>query len=226
MIKCVAYCRVSGQDQIGGHGFERQIGSIKSFCKKSGYQIAKIYKEQVSGIKDETGRPEFSTMVSDILSNGCNIIIVESLDRLAREYRIQEQLLIYLASKNIDLIAANTEENVTQAIYEDPMRKAMIQIQGIFAELDKSLTVKKLRKSREKIRKETGRCEGVKPYGTTPDEAEILKKIRYMRRRSRYQTKRISYRAIAEKLNDERIKTRHGKKWTTSLVFNVLKKKT
>jgi DNA invertase Pin-like site-specific DNA recombinase len=225
MTKCVAYCRVSGQGQIVGHGFERQIDSIKCFCKKSSYQLAKIYKEQVSGIKDETERPEFSTMVSDILSNGCNIIIVESLDRLAREYRIQEQLLIYLASKNIDLIAANTEENVTQAIYEDPMRKAMIQIQGIFAELDKSLTVKKLRKSREKIRKETGRCEGVKPYGSTPDEAEILKKIRYMRRRSRYQTKPLSYRAIAEKLNDERIKTRHGKKWTANLVFNVLKKK-
>ena len=71
---------------------------------------------------------------------------------MAREYRIQEQLLIYLVSKGIDLISANTGENVTQAIQDDPMKKAMVQIQGIFSELDKVLLVRKLRKAREKVR--------------------------------------------------------------------------
>jgi DNA invertase Pin-like site-specific DNA recombinase len=79
-------------------------------------------------------------MVSEIMKDGVDTILVESLDRLAREYRIQEQLLIYLASKGINLISANTGENVTKAISEDPMKKALIQIQGVFAELDKSLT--------------------------------------------------------------------------------------
>ena len=123
------------------------------------------------------------------------------------------------------LLSANTGENVTKAIIDDPMKKAMIQIQGVFAELDKSLLVKKLRKSREKIRTEKGRCEGVKPYGTTPEEAEIKKKMVYMRRRSRYQAKPMSYRAIAEALNNDGIFTRHNKNWTASLVYNVLKKK-
>lgn len=224
MINCFAYCRVSGKGQIVGHGYKRQIETIRKFAKGTGYNLIKTYREQVSGTKDESSRPEFSAMVSDILSNGCKTIIVESLDRLAREYRIQEHLLIYLASKDIDLIAANTGENVTKAIMEDPMRKALIQIQGIFAELDKSLTVKKLRKAREKVRKDRGRCEGVKPYGSTPEEAHLLKKMIYMRRRSRYQTKPMSYRAIADKLNEDGIMTRHGKNWTSSLVFNVLKK--
>ena len=225
MIKVFAYCRVSGKGQIDGHGFSRQIEAIKGFCKQSSYEVIGVFKEQVSGTKSETERPEFSKMIAKILSNGCDTVIVESLDRLAREFRIQEQILIYLASKNINLIAANTGENITSAIADDPMKKAMIQMQGIFAELDKSLTVKKLRLSREKIRKEDGRCEGVKPYGTTAEEAEILKKIRYMRRRSRYQEKPMTFKAIAEKLNEEGILTRHNKQWTANLVHNVLKKK-
>ena len=63
-------------------------------------------------------------MIAEILSNGVNAIIIEGLDRLAREYRIQEQLLIYLVSKGISLIPANTGENVTQAIQDDPMKKS------------------------------------------------------------------------------------------------------
>ena len=225
MTTAFAYCRVSGKGQIGGNGFDRQLETIYSFAQNHGYDIVKVFNEQVSGTADESERLEFSTMVSEILANGCKTIIVESLDRLARGIRIQEQLLIYLASKDIDLISANTGENVTQAIIDDPMKKAMIQIQGVFAELDKSLLVKKLRKSREKMRAEKGRCEGVKPYGTTPEEAEIKKKMVYMRRRSRYQTKPMSYRAIAEALNNDGISTRHNKNWTASLVYNVLKKK-
>lgn len=227
MIKASAYCRVSGRGQIGGHGFERQLASIKSFCKKSNFKIVSVYEEQVSGTKGEADRPQFSAMVGEIMSNGHRTIIVESLDRLAREYRIQEQLIIYLASKNIDLIAANTGENITRAVSEDPMKKALIQIQGIFAELDKSLTVRKLRKARDKIRKDKGRCEGVKPYGyddNRPEEAEILKRMRYMRRCSRYQARPMSYSAIADNLNRDRIPTRHGRKWSANLVYNVLAK--
>ena len=157
-------------------------------------------------------RPKFTSMVSAILENGCNTVVVESLDRLAREYRVQEQMLIYLASKEIDLIAANTGENITAAIQADPMKKALVQIQGVFAELDKSLLVRKLRRARDKVRKENGRCEGPRPYGSTPEEAEILKKVRYLRRRSPGQKKPRTYQAIAEQLNGEGISTRRGKK--------------
>jgi DNA invertase Pin-like site-specific DNA recombinase len=225
MIKAFAYCRVSGLGQVQGSGFDRQLDTIEKYAKSAGYEIGQVFKEQISGTTDETDRPEFSAMVTSILSNGCRTIIVESLDRLAREYRIQESLLIYLASKGITLIAANTAENVTAAISEDPMRKALIQIQGIFAELDKSLLVRKLRKARDKKRKDTGRCEGPQPYGSLPGEEEILKRVRYMRRRSKGQAKPMTYQAIADTLNGEGIKTRQGKDWTAALIFNILKKK-
>jgi DNA invertase Pin-like site-specific DNA recombinase len=220
-----AYLRVSGKKQIDGHGFSRQLDAVKRYCRKQGLKIDKVFKEQVSGTKDETERKEFSAMVSDMLANGCETIVVEDLSRLAREYRIQEQMLIYLASKDLTLINASSGENVTQAIAEDPLKKALIQMQGIFAELDKSLLVKKLRKGRERKRREENWREGPDPYGSTPAEAAVLKRIRYARRLNRGQYRRRTYQSIADELNAEGIRTRQGKRWNAALVYNVLRKR-
>ncbi len=223
-LNAYAYLRVSGKGQISGNGFHRQLENIKRFCKNSNYKLVNIYREQISGTMGEENRPQMGTMIADILSNGCKTVIIEDLTRLAREYRVQENILVYLASKNINLIAANTGENITNAIESDPMKKALVQIQGIFGELDKSLLVRKLRNAREKIRQEKGRCEGPKPFGTLEGESEVLKTIRRLRRKPRNGgRKRMPYQSIAEKLNCQGLKPRMADKWTASLVYNVLK---
>jgi site-specific DNA recombinase len=221
-----AYLRVSSAGQIDGNGFNRQIEAIEKFSESHGFKIKKIFREAVSGTTCETERPEFSKMISASIGNGWKTIIIERLDRLAREYRIQESLLIYMASKGIDLYSAATAENVTKAISADPMKKALVQIQGIFHELDKSLLVNKLRKAREQIRTEKGRCEGKRAYGSLPGEKEVIKRIRYMRRKPRGSNKRRrSFQSIADQLNIDGTRTRQNKQWTASLVYNVVTKK-
>jgi DNA invertase Pin-like site-specific DNA recombinase len=224
MKKAFAYLRVSGQGQIEGHGFDRQLESISHFARKNGVELVQVFQEEgISGIKGEEERPAFKEMITEIQKNGVRTVIVESLDRLAREYRIQEQLLIYLASNGIELINANTEENVTQAIQGDPMKKAMIQIQGIFSELDKSLLIRKLRKARERVKKETGKCEGAKRYGEDSDnEQAIIRKIRAYRRNKRGHRKGLTYQQIADRLNAEAIPTKRGKEWKAMQVYRIL----
>ena len=219
--KAYAYLRVSGKGQLQCHGLDRQIEDIKKFCDKSGYEIADVFTEQVSGTKDETERAEFSAMVNAILRNGIRVIIVESLDRLAREYRIQEQLLIYLASKDITLIAANTEEDITSAITSDPMQKAMVQMQGIFAELDKSLLVKKLRNGRAKRREKYGKCEGRKSYAeANPDLLNLIRKLRRKPRSSI--KKKLTFDQVAERLNEAGHTATNGKPFTGNTVRGIL----
>lgn len=148
-------------------------------------------------------------------------IPVESLDRLAREYRIQEQLLIYLASKDIHLISCNTGEDVTQAILDDPMKKALIQIQGIFAELDKSLLVRELRKARERKRETEGKCEGRKGY--LEFNPELLQVIRKLRRKLRTQGKRrMTFESVAERLNDMGYRAANGREFSGNTVRGIL----
>ena len=58
-MKVFAYVRVSGKGQVTGHGFDRQLESIERFCSKRSFEIERIFKEQISGTKDETERPQF-----------------------------------------------------------------------------------------------------------------------------------------------------------------------
>ena len=190
MIAAYAYTRVSGRGQLEGSGLERQQEEINRFAKESGYLIKQTFKEEgISGTTTETERPAFQQMVFNILRNGVNHIIVESLDRLARDLQVQLQLCTYIASKEITLICAGTGENITQAILDDPMRKAMVQIQGVFAELDKSLVVRKLKNGRIKARQDSEartlagkkKCEGRKSLReSSPD---LLKEARKLYRK-------------------------------------------
>jgi len=220
-MKAYAYLRVSGRGQAKGDGFTRQEENIRLYARRNKIEIVRVFKEKgISGTKGEADRPAFQEMVSEILKDGVRTVIVEGLDRLAREYRIQETLIVYLASKEIELISARTEENVTKAVKSDPMRKALVQIQGVFAELEKNLLVRKLRVARERKRREDGKCEGRKSY----EEAmpEVVKEIKRLRRKSKG-IPRMPYTKIAEELNRQGLRTMTGKKWTGVLVQSVLR---
>lgn len=218
-MNAVAYLRVSGRGQIDGDGFTRQSEAIRVYAARTGHQVEREFREEgVTGKAGEADRPAFTEMVSLLLAgNGTRTILVESMDRLAREYRIQEQLLIYLASKGLELISCNTGENVTQAIAADPMRKAMVQIQGIFAELDRSLLVAKLRKARVRRRAAGERCEGRKPFGSLPGEEQVVRQIVSL---SQTQTAR----QIAEALNADGVSTRMGRVWHPRQVRRIVKR--
>lgn len=229
MIKAFGYLRVSGAGQVDGNGFERQENAIRSFADKSKIEIVHFFQEQVSGIKDEEQREVFQEMISEILRNGVRTIIVEGLDRLAREYRIQEQLIIYLASKDISLLDARTGENITEAICADPMKKALIQMQGIFAELEKNLLVKKLKTARESKRKSNGKCEGRKGWNDQPVKRDaVLEAIGNYRRKPKGK-KRLTFNEVADGLNklaSENVlyTTLSRTKWSGQMIQNFLQK--
>lgn len=218
--KAYGYLRVSGRGQLEGTGLDRQRAVVKRYAKKAGFDLVKFFQEEgVSGTKDEADRPAFKEMISEILKDGVRTVVVEGLDRLAREYRLQETLLIYMASKGITLISARTEENVTEAVESDPMRKALVQIQGVFSELEKSMLVKKLKTARERVRKQRGKCEGAKSYKEV--DPELIREIRRLRRPPKGVTKKRSFREIAEILNSQKRVTRRGKPFTATNVANI-----
>jgi hypothetical protein len=94
---------------------------------------------------------------------------------------------------------------------------------GAVAEFDKSVLVAKLKAVRIRKRKATGRCEGRKPFGMKPGEGETLALIRRLRRKLRGGA-RLSYDAIAARLNADGVPTRTGKLWAGPTVYGILKR--
>lgn len=225
-MKAFSYLRVSDTSQVAGDGFPRQREAINRHAKLAGISIVREFAEE--GKSGETAwaeRPAFQDMVSAILDNGVRTIVVENLTRLARAYVIQDAILVFLASKNVSLISADTGEDITAAFHGDPMKKAIIQMQAVFSELEKNSLVRKLKAARSRKRLETGRCEGVKPFGTRPGEAEAVERMRHLRRKPIGKAKRMSFAKIAEALQAEGFQTRGGRAWQASTVRDILNKK-
>lgn len=222
MEKAFGYIRVSGKSQIEGDGFKRQEKTIREYAKISGFKIEAVYKEEaVSGTLDETERPAFQEMVSMILKNGVKTIIIEGMDRLARDLQIQTALITYMASKGITLISARTDQDITKAVMSDPMQRALVQIQGVFSELEKNLLVKKLSVARNRKKAETGKCEGRKSYQES--NPELISEIKKLRRKPR-KGKRLSLNKTLEALNKKGLTTTAGKPFTLTILKNIIYK--
>jgi site-specific DNA recombinase len=216
----IAYLRVSGKSQVDGDGFPRQQAAVEAIAAKLGLTIVQTFQEKgVSGTTSWAERPAFMDMVAHIQDHPeVRTVLVENLTRLAREFVVQDGILLFLASKGIDLISADTGENVTEAVRSDPMKKALIQIQAVFSELEKSNLVRKLKVARERRRMETGRCEGVKPFGSLPGEAETLRMMLRLRKEGK------TVRDVADRLNcfPDTYRTRNGRPWNFASVAKIL----
>jgi site-specific DNA recombinase len=78
----------------------------------------------------------------------------------------------------------------------------------------------KLKAARVRKRRAEGRCEGRKPYGTRPGEAEVVAVIHKLRRKPRG-GERLSFKTIADRLNAQGHPTRTGKPWARETVRQI-----
>lgn len=220
-LSAVAYMRCSGASQVDGDTWMRQITAIMGWCQSKYFELIHEYREEaVPGKLDEEHRPAFQQMVSDLLGNGCRTIVIEGMSRLAREYRTQEHLIIYLASKGLTLISADTGEDITAAMMGDPMRRALVQIQGIFSELDKNLLVAKLAKARQRKKELTGKGTGRHAFGEKPEEVETLALILELRKAGE------TCEQIASTLTARGLKSRMGVGWKRGTIAKIIGRET
>src|SRR5215813_3827757 len=93
-MKAHAYLRVSGKGQIEGDGFPRQLKAVREHAAAHDIQIVRVFREEgVSGTTDSVDRPAWSELMTVLHSNGVRTIIIERLDRLARDLMVQETII-------------------------------------------------------------------------------------------------------------------------------------
>lgn len=221
--KAFAYLRVSSAGQIDGHGYQRQEDAVDGFCETQSYQVVETFRDAHTGT--EADRPGFAAMLGAIKANGVRTIIIERLDRFAREIGVQVALLGALQREGVTLLEATTGRDLTAAMADDPMAKALLSIQGVFAQAEKELLVRRMKKARDDIRARDGRCEGVRPFGMDPDRPEeqaVVREIKRLRRRNPKTGRVRGYGEIAAELDRLALPTRSGRPWSRSTVRAVL----
>lgn len=212
-----AYLRVSGRGQVGGDGFPRQLGAVGLYAAANGLKIRKVFQEEgVSGTKELENRPALQELLAAIASTDVKVVIIEKLDRLARDLMVQETIIGDLRKRGIELVSVAEPDLCS----DDPSRKLVRQIFGAISEYDKAMVVLKLRGARQRMKARTGRCEGMIAFGEGRTEKRVVNRILELRAGG------LAVDKIANTLNAEDLKPKYGAKWYGSSVSNVLKRNT
>lgn len=219
MLKAFSYLRVSGRGQIEGDGFPRQEKAVREYAKAHGVQIVRVFRDEgVSGTKDLDNRPALLGLVAALQGHGVKLVLIERLDRLARDLMIQESIVGDMRRKGIELVSV-TEPDLLK---DEPMRALMRQMLGAFSEYERKMIVSKLKGARERARVKHGRCEGRKPYGHFPGEQVALEQMR------RFRADGLAWNTVADRMNELGVKprtaTRAGAvcKWHATSVQRIL----
>lgn len=213
-MKYFQYLRVSGAGQVDKDGPQRQREFIEAYTKRHGLEYAgEWFEKGVSGATEAIDRPAFSEMMEYILARKDDIgaIVVERMDRLARDLMVQEFLLAECRKAGVKVFAADQDALIDMASNDgDPTRKLIRQVLGALAEWEKTMLVMKLRKARQRVRAATGRCEGRKSFAEKPHGIVALRLIKSM--------SDMTPETIARLMNEGGVPTLTGKPWTR---FNV-----
>jgi DNA invertase Pin-like site-specific DNA recombinase len=140
-------------------------------------------------------------------------VIVEDATRFARDLMAQELGIVALLKLGRQVFAANDDDLI---VTDDPMKKAMRQMAGVFAELEKSRLVAKLRAAGDRKRAENGKCEGRKSHQeANPATVALAKAIKA-------RGPRVSLRDVAAELEAAGHLNRNGKRYAAKSVMKML----
>jgi DNA invertase Pin-like site-specific DNA recombinase len=217
-MKAFSYLRVSGMGQVDGDGFDRQRAAIAARADTIGATIVREFRDEgVSGTVED--RPALADLFVSL--NGVRTVIVERADRIARDLLTSEVILARFRAAGVQVIEAESGTDLSQNDPDNPTGTLIRQILAVIAQFEKTSIVAKLRKARRRQREATGRCEGRKPFGDRPGEAEVIERMRAMRRKPKGKD-RMSYAEIAAALNADGGATRTGAPWHAETVRKIL----
>jgi DNA invertase Pin-like site-specific DNA recombinase len=227
-MKVIAYLRVSTERQArDGYGLADQEKQVRAWCRANGHRLVRLVTDDAkSGTLEATERPGLLDVLKAVRDGQAEGVIMRDLDRIARTLTVQEAVLAQLWKLGGHAFVTTSRDEVPQDDPDDPMRTAMRQMAGVFAQLERAMLNKRLRNGRAAKAEAGGYAYGGPPYGQraadgqlVPDEAEqaVLARMRAMRAGD------ASLRNIAEALNAEGIRARRGP-WHPQTVARALER--
>jgi DNA invertase Pin-like site-specific DNA recombinase len=210
-MKAFGYVRVSGISQMSEGGPERQRAAIVEFCQKNDIELVKIYEESITG--KELDRPVFREMRADLLSNGVRTVVIEKLDRLARDLMVSETFIGDFRKNGLSLLSTMEPDLCSS----DPSRVFVRQILSAVAEYDRSMLVSRMKAGKQRVLRSGKRCGGRRPYAEVASAVEIVNRVNHLRRQG------FNASSITATLNAEGHRSLKGTKLFPTQILRIMK---
>ena len=136
-LNIAGYVRVSISNG-NGDSLDAQADAIREWASQHGLDLVAVHEDDgKSGALDENDRPGLAAALA-ALSGGADALVFHRLDPLARELHVQEAALAKAWAQGARVFSVVYGE-VLQDDPDDPMRKAMRQMMGVFGELERGI---------------------------------------------------------------------------------------
>lgn len=160
----IGYVRVSADDQNP----DRQLENIN---------VEKIFIDKASG--RDTQRPQFKVMMEFIRQG--DILVVSSMDRLARNLDDLRKIVHDLLKKNIKV--EFVKENLTFKGDDSPISMLMLSIMGAFAEFERSI-IRERQAEGIAIAKKKGKYKGRKKMLSSDEALRLQERAKLISNKS------------------------------------------
>ena len=220
-MKIVIYRRVSSDEQArSGLGLQAQLTACKTFAETLAPDSIEDYVDSaVSGSTAIEDREGLTGALASIRKG--DILLVAKRDRIARQMLVTmtvEQIIQRRGAKLISVAGEGSEDAVTDLILKT--------MSDLFAQVERE-TVRIRTKKALRVKIERGELVGNVRYGykLSPDgihllpdirERKLIEKVKAMRAQS------LSLRAIADRLNQTKVRSRNGNPWNASQIQRLL----
>ncbi|WP_417798922.1 recombinase family protein [Terasakiella pusilla] len=162
--RAALYLRVS----TDGQTTENQKLVLEQVAMDAGWDIvATYYDDGVSGAKGRDERKQFDALMNDATRRKFDVVMAWSVDRLGRSLQDLLQFLGDLHAVGVDLFLHQQAVDTTT-----PSGKAMFQMMGVFAELERAMIQERVKAGLERA-KAKGKTLG-RPKVTAEKEQAII----------------------------------------------------
>jgi len=164
-MKIAGYMRVSTDHQTN---LNQEI-RITEFCKRREWEIIEIYQDVESGRKRK--REGLNKLLSDARKDKFDKVVAVRVDRLSRSLIDLIEISGKLSDNAVSISFTEHDIDISSS-----MGRAMFQIMGVFAELEREIIIERTKAGQRRARKEGKRIGRPKINGMTIDKIRRLNK--------------------------------------------------
>jgi len=136
--KVALYCRVSTstKDQTT----ENQLRELTDYCDRMGYEVVKVYEDEVSGAKSREKRPAYNQMCKDAFLKKFDTIIGWDVSRFGRSMKEFVSFLSDMDEKGIGVIAVKNGLDTSSS-----SGRMMMKLIGVLEEWNREMLIERTR---------------------------------------------------------------------------------
>ena len=136
--KVALYCRVSTSTDKHGQTTENQLRELTAYCDRMGYEVTKIYEDQISGAKTREKRPAYNQLCKDAFLKRFDLVIAWDVSRFGRSLKEFVSFLADMDDRGIGVVAVKNGLDTSTST-----GKMMMKMIGVMEEWNREMLVER-----------------------------------------------------------------------------------